>query len=163
MLLYDLSMLTFLDPPAAVFHSLLQDARQRDLVTARRSELLSTLWLERYLTREQLIARLEMRLGINCFGIKAWEDNFYRDMRFVKSAFSQAGYDLKYSRSSEFPGYYLSGEGLLHEEIKRAIQGAMAELDDRQIAIYQHLTPAQKFSQAASIINFGKKVAERIR
>jgi hypothetical protein len=64
--------------------SILQDAMQRDITTARRVALLEILWKERYLTRAQLIARVELRLGKNCFGISAWEDTFYRDMRFVK-------------------------------------------------------------------------------
>jgi hypothetical protein len=69
--------------------SILQDAIQRDLTTARRVALLEVLWHERYLTREQLIARLELKLGKNCFGASAWKDNFYRDMRVVKQAFKR--------------------------------------------------------------------------
>ena len=87
-----------------------------------------------------------------------WEDNFYRDMRFVKQAFSQAGFNLRYSRKKGDKGYYLEGEPRLHEDEHRAIQGAVAELDDQQLAIYRRLSPAQKFAQAASIITLGRKV-----
>ena len=77
----------------------LQDAIQRDITTARRAALLGILWNERRLTRAQLIARVEYKLGRNCFGISAWEDTFYRDMRLVKQAFQAAGYQLEYSRN----------------------------------------------------------------
>ena len=36
---------------------------QRDITTARRVAALAILWHERYLTRSQLIARVEVRLG----------------------------------------------------------------------------------------------------
>ena len=63
---------------------------QRDITTSRRVAVLAILWHERYLSRSPLIANVELRLGKNCFGISAWEDNFYRDMRLVK----QAGIDF---------------------------------------------------------------------
>ena len=64
--------------------TILHDVIQRDITTARRVALLEILWNERYLTRSQLIARVELCLGKKCFGISAWEDMFYRDMRFVR-------------------------------------------------------------------------------
>jgi hypothetical protein len=85
--------------PILMRDTLLRDAIHRDITTARRSALLEILWNERYLTRSQLIARVELRLGKNCFGISAREDTFYRDMRFVKQAFEAAGYRLRYSRN----------------------------------------------------------------
>ena len=72
--------------------AILHDAIQRDFTTARRIALLEILWNERYLTRSQLLARVELRLGENSFGISAWEDTFYRDMRIVKRAFETVGY-----------------------------------------------------------------------
>src|SRR5262245_4391397 len=89
---------------------ILQDAIQRELPTARRAFLLETLWHERYLTRSQLIARSEFRLGKNCFGTSAWDDTFYRDMQVVKQALKAAGYQLSYSRSKGRPGYFLQGQ-----------------------------------------------------
>src|SRR5690349_21320648 len=92
--------------PVVMKDAILEDAIQRDVTTARRVALLEILWDERYLTRSQLIARVELRLGKNCFGISAWEDTFYRDMRFVKQAFDMTGYQLLYSRKQARPGYY---------------------------------------------------------
>ncbi|HXQ35077.1 MAG TPA: hypothetical protein VN843_13770, partial [Anaerolineales bacterium] len=57
---------------------ILQDAIERELTTARRAALLQILWHERFLTRAQLISRVELKLGRNCFGTSAWEDTFYR-------------------------------------------------------------------------------------
>ena len=86
---------------------LLEDAIQRDRTTARRVSLLKILSQERSLTRTQLIARLEGKLGAGCFGDSAWKDTFYRDMRVVKRAFRAAGQQLVYRRNHERPGYEL--------------------------------------------------------
>jgi hypothetical protein len=140
------------------------DAMQRDITTARRVGLLAILWNERYLTRAQLIARSEFRLGKNCFGISAWEDIFYRDMRFVKQAFEAAGYKLLYSRKKQQPGYYLGGEPAVSSEIQKVLMGSAAEVDQRQIDIYRTLSVAERFYQGCSISDTARKVvAYRIR
>ncbi len=73
--------------PTGITGTMLQDAEQRDPVTARRMQLLLMLWLHRYLTRAVLIQRIETILGYAAFGKKSWQDAFYRDMRVVKNAF----------------------------------------------------------------------------
>src|SRR5215212_8376863 len=112
--------------PTLMKDAVLRDAMQRDITTARRFALLEILWRERYFTRAQLIARVELRLGKNCFGVSAWEDIFYRDMRFVKQAFETAGYQLLYSRHKEQPGYYLEGQPALRSEIQQVLKGSAA-------------------------------------
>ena len=144
--------------------AIIQDAIQRDVTTARRVALLQILWHERYLTRSQLITRVELRLGISCFGISAWEDTFYRDMRFVKQAFEAAGYQLLYSRKKEQPGYYLDGQLALSSEFKQVLKGSAVEVDQRQIDIYCKLSFAERFHQGCSISDTARKVvAYRIR
>jgi hypothetical protein len=138
---------------------LLHDAQQRDPVTARRSLLARILLRERYLTREGLIFRVESLMEYASFGEKSWKDNFYRDMRVVKAALKQAGFDLKYSRTKGKSGYYLAGEDSLHPDVKKEIVGALGEIDQEQIEIYKRIPTAQKFYQACSIINLGKKVS----
>ena len=143
---------------------ILHDAIQRDITTARRAALLEILWNERYLTRSQLIARVELRLGKNCFGVSAWEDTFYRDMRFVKQAFEGAGHRLLYSRNKQQPGYYLDGQPALSSEIKQVLKGSASEVDQRQIDIYRKLSFAGRFHQGCSISDTARKVvAYRIR
>jgi hypothetical protein len=150
--------------PPVVKNAILQDAMQRDITTARRVALLEIVWHERYLTRSQLIARVELRLGINCFGILAWEDTFYRDVRFIKQAFEAAGYRLLYSRNKHQPGYYLDGQPALSFEIKQVLMGSAAEVDQRQIDIYRKLSFAERFHQGCSISDTARKVvAYRIR
>lgn len=150
--------------PAVMNDALIQDAIQRDITTARRAALLETIWNERYLTRSQLIARVELRLGKNCFGVSAWEDTFYRDMRFVKQAFEAARYQLLYSRRKEQPGYYLAGQPALSAEIRQVLTGSAAEVDERQIDIYRTLSFAERFHQGCSISDTARKVvAYRIR
>ena len=143
---------------------LLHDAIQRDLATARRAALMEILWHERFLTREQLIARVEFRLGKNCFGTLAWEDNIYRDMRVVKQAFQAAGQRLRYSRSRKHPGYYLDGQPPLSTELRQMLAGSVAEVDPRQIEIYHRLSYAERFRQGCSISDTARQVvAYRIR
>ena len=138
---------------------LLHDAVTRDVVTARRVNLLRILWRERYITRSGLMQRVEMVMGHACFGEKSWEDNFYRDMRVVKNALRHAGYELNYSRKQDKPGYYLAGEPDLHPDEEKAIRAALRELDPHQIEIYRRISPAQKFFQACSITNLAKRVS----
>src|SRR6266540_7189560 len=104
---------------------ILNDAIQRDITTARRFILLQILWNERYLTRAQLITRVEYRLGKNCFGTSAWEDTFYRDMRVVKQAFQAVGNVLAYSRNKEHAGYYLQGQLALSPEFKQLVKASV--------------------------------------
>jgi hypothetical protein len=137
---------------------------KRDITTARRVALLQILRSERYLTRLQLVAKVELRLGKNCFGVSAWEDTFYRDVRFVKQAFEGAGYQVLYSRKKEQPGYYLDGQPALSSEFKQVLKGSAAEVDQRQIDIYRKLSFAERFHQGCSISDIARKVvAYRIR
>ena len=150
--------------PVMLKDVILHDAIQRDVTTARRVALLEILWNERYLTRVQLIARVELSLGKNCFGVSAWEDTFYRDMRFVKQAFEAAGYRLLYSRNKQQPGYYLDGEPALSSEIKQVLKSSAEEVDQRQIDIYHKLSFAERFYQGCSISDTARRVVTyRIR
>lgn len=143
---------------------ILQDAIQRDLTTARRSALLEILWYERYLTRGQLITRVGLRLGKDCFGAFAWEDTFYRDMHIVKKAFRAAGYTLAYRRTKPQTGYYLEGQPALSPELQRILRSSVTEVDPRQIEIYHRLAPADRFRQGCSISDTARQVvAFRIR
>lgn len=156
--------MTKLTLPTAMKDVILQDAIRRDTTTARRVALLEILWNERYLTRTQLITRVELRLGENCFGSSAWEDTFYRDMRIVKQTFETAGYQLLYSRNKQQPGYYLDGQPTLSSEIKQMLKTTAADVDQRQIDIYHSLSFAERFYQGCSISDTARKVvAFRIR
>jgi hypothetical protein len=150
--------------PFAVMNILLQDVIQRDVTTARRIALLEILWNERYLTRAQLIVRVELRLGKNCFGVSAWEDTFFRDMRLVKQAFETVGYRLLYSRNKKKSGYYLDGQPTLLSEIKQILKTSAAEVDQRQLDIYRKLSFAERFYQGCSVSDTARGVvAYRIR
>ena len=138
--------------------ALLEEAAQRDLVTARRKLLMEFLSRERYLTRRGLISRVEALLGKGCFGDSSWEDVFYRDMRAVKSSFQAAGFELAYSRSKGRSGYYLKGEEALGKVVARQIEGAVAEVDPEQMAVTRNLTPAQRAQQGLSITNLAHRV-----
>lgn len=137
--------------PVAATQALLRDASERDRTTARRASLLGLLWKERFLTRQGLISRVEGELGRGCFGRTAWEDAFYRDMRVVRGALSEAGYQVAYSRRKQRPGYYLVGEPPLHPMIAQAVAGSLAEIDTAQLAIFRQLGPAGRFNLGCSV------------
>jgi hypothetical protein len=80
--------------------TILHDAMQWDTTTARRVALLEILLNERYLTRSQLIAGIELRLGKNYFEISAWEDTFFHHMRFVKQALKLRAIDCYTAETS---------------------------------------------------------------
>ena len=141
-----------------VKQALLEDAAQRDLVTARRKLLIELLSRERYLTRAGLMSRVEMVLGKGCFGDTSWEDVFYRDMRAVKECFRAGGFDVAYCRSIKRPGYYLEGEGVLGKNVIRQIEGAVAEVDSQQVAITRVLSPAARAQQGLSITKLAHQV-----
>lgn len=143
--------------PEATWEALLFDAIDRDRVTARRACLLRILWRERFIPRTGLISRVEAELGSYCFGDRAWGDNFYRDLRVVKRAFASAGFELRYSRNPSTEGYYLKDQGALHPQLVNAIQGSVNEVDPEQIAIYQRLTPVERFHQGCSISNLARQ------
>jgi hypothetical protein len=142
---------------------LLDDAISRDRTTARRATLLNVLQHERYLTREQLIIRVEGGLGKGCFGDTAWIDTFFRDMQIVKRALRAAGYQLAYSRNRTQPGYYLRDEPPVSSQLSAILDGSIAEVDRSQIAIFKRLSFQQRFQQGCSISNLSRQVvANRI-
>jgi len=143
---------------------LLEDAIQRDRTTARRVALVEILLQERFLTREQLIVRVEGKLGKGCFGDAAWEDTFYRDMQVVKQALRASGYQPAYSRSSKRPGYHLRNQERVGSELAAILDGCVAEADPSQIEIFKNLTFAQRFQQGCTVSNLARNVvAHRIR
>lgn len=151
-------------PSFRAINVLLQDAIERDVTTARRAALLHILWNERFLTRFQLIARVEYQFGRNCFGVLAWEDTFFRDMRVIKQAFQAVGLVLDYSRKKEKRGYYVREQEALSLEFKQMIKAGAAEVDQRQMDIYRKLSPAARFKQGCAISNTARNVvAYRIR
>lgn len=144
--------------------ALLRDAAARDRATARRVCLLRILWRERFLTRAGLMARVEGELGKGCFGRAAWKDTFYRDMRVVKQALKDAGYELAYSRRRDHSGYYIRGQPRINPELARVLDGSVAEVDPAQIAIFRRLGPAERFQQGCSISDTARRaVASRIQ
>ncbi len=145
------------------YETLLQDAAARERTTARRLALLQILTQERYLTRAQLISRVEGSLGRGCFGDSAWEDTFFRDMKVVKQAFQSASYRLAYSRHPKQPGYYLAGLPAISSELLSILAGSVLEVDMAQVAILRKLSFPTRFQQGCSISNLARQVvANRI-
>jgi hypothetical protein len=143
---------------------LLADAIDRDRTTARRAALVEILLQERYLTREQLIVRVEGNLGKGYFGYSAWEDTFFRDMQVVKKALKAAGYQMAYSRSSHKAGYYLRQQAAISSRLNTILDGCVSEVDRSQINIFKNLTFEQRFQQGCSINDLARNiVAHRIQ
>jgi hypothetical protein len=123
-----------------------------------------TISLRAFSVAQGLFLRVELRLGKNCFGISAWEDTFFRDMRLVKQAFEAAKYRLRYNRNKQQLGYYLDGQPALSSEIKQVLKWSAAEVDQRQIDVYRKLSFAERFYQGCSISDTARQVVTyRIR
>src|SRR5258708_29235777 len=133
--------------PEAIIQSALDEAFQRDRVTARRLTLLNLIWRESHQMQATLIGRTEARLGRGCFG-KASALAFRRDMQAIKLILAASGKSLRYSRKAEGAGYYIQGRPELAPEVTRAIHGAAEELDPRQIAAFARLAPGQRLRLA---------------
>lgn len=151
----------FYPPPVQSRSFIFQDARDRDLVTARRALLLEFIWRERYLTRDGLRLRIEALLGRGCFGASAWKDVFFRDMRVVKGALKAAGYKLRYSRHPKQTGYYLAEQPALAPEIATALRSCAADIDPTQIRIFRNMTVAERFQLGFSVSEAARQVAKR--
>lgn len=150
--------------PVEALNALLQDAIARDLPTARRAAIARIVLQEGFLTREQLMTRVEGLLGRGCFGAQAWEDNFYRDMRAVRAALQAAGQQLRYSRAIGRHGYYLDGQPALSEALRVTLARSLAELDAAQMDVLRQMPPAERFRLGCSVTNTARDVvAYRLR
>ena len=87
---------------------LLQEAQERDLVTARRAALLGLIWHESFLSATGLMARTEAVVGRGCFG-KAAAATLKRDLRALKSVLASNGFALRFSRRAGRRGYFIPG------------------------------------------------------
>jgi len=155
-----ISDLPWKEAPIEEWRVLLEGLGSRDMTTARRAALLRLVWQEPYLTREGLMARVEGLLGRGCFG-KDSRATFFRDMRAVRHFLAQEGHHLLYSRRPSSEGYYVEDRPRLDEQLQRLIAGAVAEVDPKQIAVYQRLSPAQRFRQACSLIKWAERITVR--
>lgn len=136
--------------PDELWLTMLRDDLDRDLITARRAALLSLLWLESYQTRESLMTRTQLRLGQECFNRQAVL-TFRRDMQAVKAILAVQGYELKYSRRPERPGYFIPGRPAFAPERLKAIRGAVQEVDPYQIEIFNRMTPQERLERAGQL------------
>ncbi len=126
--------------------------------------MVEILFQERYLTREQLIVRIEGKLGIGCFGDSAWEDTFFRDMQVVKQALRAAGYQLLTVEVRINQAIIFAIKPAISADLETVLDGCVAEIDPSQVEIFKELTFAQRFQQGCSISNLARNVvAHRIR
>jgi hypothetical protein len=139
---------------------LLEDAIQRDIVTARRSMLLRLVWQESFLSGAGLIARTEAIVGRGCFG-RAATSTFRRDIRALKALLKRAGFNLRFSRQAGRGGYYVVGRPELAPELARMIQAGMQDVDPKQIALAARLTPADRLQQAGQLSDGLRRMAVR--
>ena len=74
------------------------------------------------------------------------------------------GFRLVYGRRKAQLGYYVHGQPALSSDMRRMLKGSAAEIDQRQIDIYQRLSFADRFRQGCAISDTARNVvAYRIR
>ena len=108
------------------------------------------------------MARVDLRLEKQCFGISAWDDTFYWDMRFVKRPFETAEYRLLYSRNKQQLGYCLEGKPALSSGFKQVLKSSAADIGEVYIhspedlilykLIYFGLSQQSKYSRDIAAI-----------
>jgi hypothetical protein len=146
--------------PVELRLGLLDDAVDRDLVTARRSTLLRLVWQESLLSGTGLISRTEAILGRGCFGTAATA-TFRRDIRALKVILKRAGFNLRFSRQARRSGYYVVGRPELAPELTKMIHAGMQDIDPKQIALAARLTPADRIQQAGQLSDGLRRMAAR--
>ncbi|CAN5694222.1 hypothetical protein BH10CHL1_BH10CHL1_03730 [soil metagenome] len=128
-----------------------------DLPALRRSLIARMIWQVSYQHSTGLIENIAYLIGR-----RAWGENpratLAADMLYLRRVLAIAGHHLAYSQQSEHRGFYIPGRPLLDPQLERRMLGAMAEIDPAQMAITRQLTPAQRFAQAMSMIDFVTRV-----
>jgi len=140
--------------------SRLRDMAKHDLPKARQAALLRLIWQESHLTQAGLMARVEDLLRRGCFGPNPGAA-FQADIAVVRQVLADAGHQLQLTWGDEpkQTTYYIKGRPLLDEQLQKLIAGAIAEVDQNQIAISRRLTPAQQFRQGISMTRLAEQVA----
>ncbi len=122
----------------------------------RRSLIARMIWQVAYQRSTGLIENVAYLIGR-----RAWGENsratLATDMVHLRQVMTSAGHHLAYSHQPEHKGFYIRGRPLLDPQLERRMIGAMAEIDPAQMAITRQLTPAQRFTQAMSMIDFVTK------
>ena len=133
-----------------------------DRATLRRGVMMRMIWQVAYYTSTSLVANIDYLLGRS-----AWESDVRAtlavDICAMRSAFAAAGHRLAYSNGPR-KGYYIRGRPELDPQLVRGIRGAVAEVDPAQLAIIGRHSAAERFEQAAAMIEFVQRAgALRLR
>ncbi|MFN8489095.1 MAG: hypothetical protein U0350_16020 [Caldilineaceae bacterium] len=122
----------------------------------RRSLLARMIWQVSYQRSTGLIENVAYLIGWRTWGEKP-RATLAEDIRMLRHALATAGHHLAYSGQPNHKGFYIRGRPLLDPQLERRMIGAMAEIDPVQMEITRQLTPAQRFAQAMSMIDFVTK------
>ena len=133
-------------------------ARQRraatlDPTALRRSMIARMIWQVSYQCSPGLIANVAYLLGWRTWGEHP-RTTLAADIYVLRYALAAAGHHLAYSIKPNQRGFYIQGRPALDPQLERGIEGAFAEVDPAQTAILAHQTPAERFAEAAAMIEF---------
>jgi hypothetical protein len=134
----------------------LAQARQRgelDRVALRRALIARMIWQASYQRSTGLIENVAYLVGRRTWG-ETPRATLAADILALRRALAVLGHRLAYSNGSPGKGYYIKGRPALDPQLEHGIRGAIAEVDPAQIAILRQLTPAERFAQAAAMIEF---------
>jgi hypothetical protein len=145
-----------------ILHWLAQARRAGSLAepALRRSLLARMIWQASYQRSPGLIDNVAYLLGGKVWGAHP-RATLAADLLALRRALAAAGHRLRYSNQSGQKGFYVQGRPPLDPQLVKGICGAMAEVDPAQMAILRRLTPAQRFAQAMSMIEFVHKAGAR--
>ena len=122
----------------------------------RRSLLARMIWQVSYQRSIGLIENVAYLIGWRTWGEKP-RATLSADILILRQQLAAVGQRLAYSCQPDHKGFYVRGRPLLDPQLEQRMIGAMAEIDPVQMEITRRLTPAQRFAQAMSMIDFVTK------
>jgi len=124
-----------------------------DPAALRRSLIARMIWQVSYQRSPGLIANVAYLLGWRTWGAQP-RTTLAADICLLRRALAAAGHHLAYSIDPANRGLYIRGRPALDPQLERGIRGAFAEVDPAQTAILARQTPAERFAEAAAMIEF---------
>lgn len=134
-----------------------------DAVGIRRSLIARMIWQVSYQRSPGLIENVAYLLGWRVWGENP-RTRLAEDIQYLRHVLHRAGHLLRYSRKRDNQGFYVQGRPALDQQLERRLEGALAEVDPAQTAILARMTSAERFTQAAAMIEFTQQAgALRLR
>lgn len=123
----------------------------------RRSLIARLIWQVSYQKSPGLIESVAYLLGWRTWGEEP-RATLAADIEVLRPALALAGKRLAFSVKPGQRGFYFHGRPLLDPQLEQGTVGAVMEVDPAQLQIRSRMTPAERFSQVAAMIEFVQRM-----